>query len=70
MLLGAQYTFVIQNQSALTSPYQGPLSLHPDGDTQPTHTIGTTWAGRRSIGRSFTSIPRNSWVRASAGPRA
>ncbi len=40
MLLGAQYTFVIQNQSALTSPYQGPLSLHPDGDTQPTHTIG------------------------------
>ena len=40
MLLGAQYTFVIQNQSALTSPYQGPLSLHPDGDTQATHTLG------------------------------
>jgi len=39
-LLGEQYTFVVQNQSALHSPYAGPLSLHPDGDTQPTHTIG------------------------------
>jgi high affinity Mn2+ porin len=39
-LLGAQYTFVLQNQSALHSPYAGPLSLKPDGDTQPTHTFG------------------------------
>jgi high affinity Mn2+ porin len=45
-LLGAQYTFVLQHQSALHSPYEGPLSLDPDGDTQPTHTIGlyTGWA--------------------------
>ena len=39
-LTGAQYTFVLQNQSSLHSPYAGPLSLHADGDTQPTHTIG------------------------------
>lgn len=40
MLLGAQYTYVLQHQSALRSPYQGPLSLYPQGDTQPTNTIG------------------------------
>jgi high affinity Mn2+ porin len=40
MLLGAQYTYVLQHQSALRSPYQGPLSLRPQGDTQPTNTIG------------------------------
>jgi hypothetical protein len=40
MLLGAQYTYVLQQQSALRSPYQGRLSLRPQGDTQPTHTIG------------------------------
>jgi high affinity Mn2+ porin len=39
-LLSAQYTFIEQKQTALTSPYQGPLSLHPEGDRQPTHTIG------------------------------
>lgn len=50
-LLGEQYTFVLQHQSSLHSPYAGPLSLKPDGDTQPTHTIGlyfgwalTPWA--------------------------
>jgi high affinity Mn2+ porin len=45
-LLGAQYTFVLQHQSALHSPYQGPLSLDPGGDTQPTNTIGfySGWA--------------------------
>jgi hypothetical protein len=50
-LIGEQYTFVLQHQSALHSPYAGPLSLKPDGDTQPTHTIGfylgwalTDWA--------------------------
>lgn len=50
-LLGEQYTFVLQNQSTLHSPYAGPLSLDPKGDTQPTHTIGfylgwalTDWA--------------------------
>jgi hypothetical protein len=40
MLLSAQYTFVRQNQSSLTSPYAGPLSLDPEGDTQNSHTIG------------------------------
>jgi hypothetical protein len=50
-LVGAQYTFIRQRQSRLTSPYQGPLSLDPNGDTQQTHTIGlylgwalTSWA--------------------------
>jgi hypothetical protein len=50
-LLGEQYTFVLQHQSSLHSPYAGPLSLRPDGDTQPTHTFGfyfgwalTDWA--------------------------
>ena len=40
MLLGVQYTFVDQKQSSLTSPYEGKLSLHPDGDRQGSHTIG------------------------------
>ncbi|MDE2137069.1 MAG: carbohydrate porin [Gammaproteobacteria bacterium] len=39
-LLGVQYTFIEQRQSALESPYDGRLSLHPDGDRQGTHTIG------------------------------
>ena len=45
-LLAAQYTFVEQKQTALRSPYQGPLSLHPEGDRQGTHTMGvyTGWA--------------------------
>jgi high affinity Mn2+ porin len=50
-LVGAQYTFVDQHQSRLTSPYRGSSSLDPGGDTQPTHTIGlylgwalTSWA--------------------------
>jgi hypothetical protein len=40
MLVAAQYTFVDQNQSRLRSPYSGPLSLNPDGGTEPTNTIG------------------------------
>ncbi len=40
MLLGAQYTYVLQHQDALDAPYSGRLSLRPEGDTQPTHTIG------------------------------
>ena len=40
MLLGAQYTYILQHQDGLRSPYAGPLSLRPDGDTQPTHTLG------------------------------
>jgi high affinity Mn2+ porin len=46
LLLGAQYTFIEQRQTPLLSPYQGPLSLHPDGDRQGTHTMGlyTGWA--------------------------
>ena len=46
LLLGAQYTFIEQQQSALDSPYRGPLSLRPEGDRQATHTIGayTGWA--------------------------
>src|SRR5439155_13276476 len=50
-ILGAQYTFVRQHQSRLTSPYEGRLSLDPRGDTEQTHTIGlylgwalTSWA--------------------------
>ena len=39
-LLGAQYTFVRQHQTELTSPYQGPRSLDPSGDTQSSHTLG------------------------------
>jgi hypothetical protein len=39
-LLGLQYTFILQHQGRLTSPYAGPLSLDATGDTQPTHTIG------------------------------
>src|SRR5580700_4683734 len=46
LLLGAQYTFIEQQQSTLRSPYQGRLSLHADGDRQGTHTIGlySGWA--------------------------
>jgi high affinity Mn2+ porin len=49
LLLGAQYTFVLQKQSALRSPYRGHLSLHPEGDRQETHTIGAYggWAPSR-----------------------
>ncbi len=41
-----QYTFILQHQSALHSPYAGPLSLKAGGDTQTTNTIGlyTGWA--------------------------
>jgi hypothetical protein len=46
MVLGAQYTYVLQHQSPLHAPYAGPLSLHHNGDTQPTNTAGiyTGWA--------------------------
>src|SRR5262249_47938257 len=46
LFLGAQYTFVDQKQTPPASPYQGKLSLSPDGDRQSTHTIGiyTGWA--------------------------
>lgn len=40
MLLGAQYTFIDQEQSSLRSPYAGRFSLHPGGDTEATHTMG------------------------------
>lgn len=39
-LVGAQYTFVDQKQTALTSPYEGGLSLRPAGDREGSHTIG------------------------------
>jgi hypothetical protein len=39
-LVGAQYTFVRQHQTGLTSPYEGPRSLDPTGDTQSSHTMG------------------------------
>src|SRR5438477_7035924 len=39
-IVGAQYTFVRQHQSRLDSPYEGRLSLDPNGDTEQTHTIG------------------------------
>jgi high affinity Mn2+ porin len=38
--LGAQYTFVDQNQSRVHSPYSGPLSLDPNGSTARSHTFG------------------------------
>jgi hypothetical protein len=65
-LLGEQYTFVLQNQSSLHSPYAGPLSLKADGDTQPTHTFGFYFGWAPLTGRSCTSTPRSSWVPASA----
>jgi hypothetical protein len=51
MLLGAQYTYVLQHQTALRSPYSGTLSLNPEGDTQPTHTMGLYlgWAPYHSV---------------------
>jgi len=39
-IVGAQYTFILQDQSSLTSPYAEHLSLDPKGDTQPTNTVG------------------------------
>ena len=39
-LVGAQFTSIVQNQSSLRAPYSGPFSLKPDGDTQPSETIG------------------------------
>ncbi len=39
-LLGTQYTFIDQHQDALRSPYAGPLSLRPQGDTERSHTFG------------------------------
>lgn len=39
-LLGAQYTFVDQNQSRVHSPYSGPLSLDANGSTARSHTFG------------------------------
>src|ERR1700693_1943320 len=39
-VVGAQYTYILQNQSSLLSPYAGRLSLDPRGDTQPTNTVG------------------------------
>src|SRR3977135_2838201 len=51
MVVGAQYTYVLQHLDALDAPYSGRLSLGPDADTQPTHTMGLylgwapmTWA--------------------------
>jgi high affinity Mn2+ porin len=40
MLIGAQYTYVLQHQAALDAPYSGRLSVQPQADTQSTHTIG------------------------------
>src|SRR5579862_9594719 len=58
-IVGAQYTFIVQNQSALTSPYAGHLSLDPRGDTQPTNTVGLYlgWAPV-SWGQAYIDIER------------
>lgn len=40
LVVGAQYTYVLQHEAALNAPYSGRLSLGPDADTQPTHTMG------------------------------
>ncbi len=39
-LLSAQYTYVLQHQTAIDADYSGRLSLYPQGDTQATNTIG------------------------------
>lgn len=39
-LLSAQYTFIDQHQYPLRSPYEKPLSLDPNGDTEQSHTFG------------------------------
>src|SRR5262249_49322758 len=39
-LVGAEFTYVWQRQSPLHSPYQGPNSLDPRGDSEPTYTMG------------------------------
>jgi hypothetical protein len=39
-LLSAQFTYVLQHQTPLHSLYEGPHSLNPNGDTQPTYTMG------------------------------
>jgi len=46
MLLAAQYTYILQYQSALRAPYSGPLSLDPSANSQPTNTLGiySGWA--------------------------
>ena len=46
MVLSVQYTYVLQHQSPLHSPYASRSSLQSDGDTQPTNTFGvyTGWA--------------------------
>ncbi len=58
-LLGAQYTFILQNQSSLESPYAGKLSLDPRGDTQPTSTVGVYlgWAPV-SWGQAYVDVER------------
>jgi high affinity Mn2+ porin len=38
--LGAQYTFIDQNQSSVKEPYTGPLSLRSNGYTARSHTFG------------------------------
>ena len=38
--LGAQYTFVDQEQSRVHAPYSGPLSLDPNGSIARSHTFG------------------------------
>lgn len=45
-LLGAQYTGIDQHQYSLRSPYAGPLSLLPQGDTEQTHTFGAYFGVR------------------------
>jgi high affinity Mn2+ porin len=40
MVVGAQYTYILQHQDALDAPYSGRLSLGPAADTQATHTMG------------------------------
>jgi hypothetical protein len=39
-LLGAQFTYILQHQTPLHSLYEGPHSLFPTGDTQPSYTMG------------------------------
>ncbi len=62
MITGAQYTYVLQHEDALDAPYSGRLSLGPQADTQPTHTMGLYLGWAPLDWRSSTSTLRSSWA--------
>ena len=62
MLLGAQYTYILQQQSDLHAPYSGPLSLDPNGDTQPSNTVGAYGGWQPVSWDQLYLTLRSSWV--------